>query len=47
MRRTVIKMSNTIDALEARIHNLRMRDPIGNANIIRKLERKLRKFRTQ
>ena len=39
-------MSNTILALESRINLLRGRDPVGNAKIIRKLERRLRALRT-
>ena len=35
-------MFNTIDALKVRIHNLQMKDPVGNANIIRKLQRRVR-----
>ena len=33
---------NTIDALKIRIHNLQMKDPVGNARIINKLKRKVR-----
>jgi hypothetical protein len=35
-------MGNTILALENRINLLRGRDPVGNAKIVRKLERRLR-----
>jgi hypothetical protein len=35
-------MYNNIDALKVRIHNLQMKDPVMNANIIRKLQRKVR-----
>ena len=35
-------MFNTIDALKVRIHNLQMKDPVMNAKIIRKLQRKVR-----
>ena len=35
-------MYNTIDALKVRIHNLQMKDPVGNMRIINKLKRKLR-----
>ena len=35
-------MFNTIDALKIRIHTLQMRDPVGNANIINKLKRRVR-----
>ena len=36
-----------IMAIENRINLLRNRDPVGNANIIRKLERQLRKMQNQ
>ena len=35
-------MTNTVDALKVRIHNLQMKDPVMNAKIIRKLQRKVR-----
>ena len=35
-------MYNTIDALKVRIHNLQMRDPVGNMRIINKLKRRIR-----
>ena len=35
-------MYNTIEALNVRIHKLQQRDPVGNANLIRKLQRKVR-----
>lgn len=35
-------MFNTIDALKVRIHNLQMRDPVGNMRIINKLKRRIR-----
>jgi hypothetical protein len=35
-------MYNTIEALKVRIHNLQMRDPVGNMRIINKLKRRLR-----
>ena len=35
-------MTNTVEALKVRIHNLQMKDPVMNANIIRKLQRKVR-----
>ena len=35
-------MYNTIEALKVRIHNLQMKDPVGNMKIINKLKRKLR-----
>ena len=37
-------MMNTILSIENRINLLRGRDPVANANIIRKLERRLRKL---
>ena len=38
-------MEKTVEMLEARINLLRQRDPVVNANIIRKLERKIRHLR--
>ena len=35
-------MYNTIDALKVRIHNLQMKDPVGNMRIINKLKRRIR-----
>lgn len=35
-------MFNTVDALKIRIHQLQQRDPVGNAKIIRKLQRRVR-----
>ena len=35
-------MYNTIDALKVRIHKLQQRDPVMNANLIRKLQRRIR-----
>jgi hypothetical protein len=35
-------MYNTIEALKVRIHNLQMRDPVGNMRIINKLKRRIR-----
>lgn len=35
-------MKPTINELEIRIHKLQQKDPVGNANIINKLKRKLR-----
>ena len=35
-------MKRTVDELKIRIHMLKQRDPIGNANLIRKLERRVR-----
>lgn len=40
-------MSIEIMAIENRINLLRNRGPVGNANIIRKLERRLRKMQNQ
>lgn len=40
-------MSIKIMAIENRINLLRNRDPVGNANIIRKLERQLHKMQNQ
>ena len=40
-------MSTKIMSIENRINLLRNRDPVGNANIIRKLERQLRKMQNQ
>ena len=37
-------MYNTIDALKVRIHNLQMKDPVGNMRIINKLKRKIREM---
>lgn len=37
-------MTHTIESLEARINLLEQRDPVANANIIRKLKRKLRQI---
>lgn len=38
-------MMNTVLSIENRINLLRGRDPVANANIIRKLERRLRKLK--
>ena len=35
-------MTNTIDALNVRIHKLKQKDPVSNDKIIRKLQRKVR-----
>ena len=40
-------MNIEIMAIENRINLLRNRNPVGNANIIRKLERRLRKMQNQ
>ena len=37
-------MKPTIEGLKSRIHKLQMKDAIGNANIINKLKRKVRKL---
>ena len=37
-------MTTTIEALQARINILQQRDPVGNANIIRKIRREIRKL---
>ena len=39
-------MNTSIIAIENRINLLRNRDPVGNAAIIKKLERKLRKIKS-
>lgn len=35
-------MINTIDMLKVRIHKLQQRDPVVNANLISKLQRRVR-----
>ena len=35
-------MTNTVEMLQARINLLSQRDPVGNANIINKLKRRIR-----
>lgn len=35
-------MYNTIEALKVRMHKLQMKDPVGNANLIAKLRRRIR-----
>ena len=35
-------MYNTIEALKVRMHKLQMKDPVGNGNLIRKLQRRIR-----
>lgn len=37
-------MTNTVEMLQARINILKQRDPVGNANIIRKIQREIRKL---
>lgn len=36
-------MKRTVEMMNARIHMLQERDPVVNANIIRKLKRQIRK----
>lgn len=40
-------MNNTIDALKIRIHKLQQRDPVGNQNLIAKLQRRVRALENQ
>ena len=40
-------MTRTIEMLEARINLLEQRDPVANANIIRKLKREMRKLESK
>lgn len=40
-----MKMGNKILLIESRIHALAARDPVRNARIIKKLQRKLRKLK--
>lgn len=35
-------MNTTIEALKIRMHQLQMKDPVGNAKLIRKLQRRIR-----
>ena len=35
-------MYNTIEALKIRMHQLQMRDPVGNARIVAKIRRRIR-----
>ena len=35
-------MTQTVEMLQARINILQQRDPVGNANIINKLKRRIR-----
>lgn len=37
-------MTKTIETLEARINLLEQRDPVANANLIRKLKREIRRL---
>ena len=40
-------MAQTVKTLEARINLLEQRDPVSNANIIKKLKRQLRKLESE
>jgi hypothetical protein len=40
-------MTQTVESLNARINLLEQRDPVANANIIRKLKRQLRKLESE
>ena len=40
-------MAQTVESLNARINLLEQRDPVANANIIRKLKRQLRKLESE
>lgn len=40
-------MRNTVEMLKVRIHKLQQRDPVTNANIIRKLQRRVRLLENQ
>ena len=44
LKKEVTTMNATILSIENRINLLRNRDPVGNAAIIKKLERRLRKL---
>ena len=37
-------MTKTVEMLQARINLLKQRDPVVNANIIRKIQREIRKL---
>lgn len=37
-------MTKTVEMLQARINILEQRDPVANANIVRKLQREIRKL---
>ena len=37
-------MTKTVEMLQARMNLLQQRDPVGNANIINKIKRQLRKL---
>lgn len=40
-------MARSIESIEARINLLEQRDPVANANIIKKLKRQLRKLESE
>ena len=40
-------MNNTVELVEVRISKLHSKDPVGNAKIIRKQERRLRKLKNE
>ena len=40
-------MKNTVEALKVRIHQLQQRDPVGNQNLIAKLQRRVRALENQ
>ena len=40
-------MAQTVESLNARINLLEQRDPVANANIIRKLKRQLRRLESE
>lgn len=40
-------MTQTVESINARINLLEQRDPVANANIIKKLKRQLRKLESE
>ena len=40
-------MAQTVESINARINLLEQRDPVANANIIKKLKRQLRKLESE
>ena len=40
-------MARSIESIEARINLIEQRDPVANANIIKKLKRQLRKIESE
>ena len=40
-------MARSIESIEARINLLEQRDPVSNANLIKKLKRQLRKLESE